>query len=203
MTTDQTPTTDSERVAQIRARVNAATDGPWVTHDVSETKGEEPYYWVWQESKLPYYGAVFLTGDPCEPHGSIGEVPVAGATGNAQENANSEYIAHSRQDIPFLLDLVATQAATLERVRDLHAGEVLSAGEVSVKVCPTCDDAIWPCKTAATLDAALSSQQTQMTATASAEAVRVAAAPLRAQQAAKRALSEARHTPHVEADTAD
>ena len=105
-------TADSERVEQIRARVEAATKGPWESYTVPESKGEA------------CYSAVEI-GDH--------EVRLDWLYGSGLD---ANFIAQARDDIPYLLDLLAEQTSTIERVRkvrDKHWGTLnsLLANEIN------------------------------------------------------------------------
>lgn len=73
-------TDDTERLAQIRARVEAATDGPWEMADMAEL-GARRY-------------AVHAKGTYI--------------FSNAWREHDTDFIAASRDDVPYLLDLVAS-----------------------------------------------------------------------------------------------
>ena len=70
--TDQTRPMDTKRIAEIRARVEAATPGPWTTKTLHTTL------------------------------------------------ADADFIAHSRADVPYLLDLVASLTAERDALRDRY-----------------------------------------------------------------------------------
>ena len=70
--TDQTRPMDTKRIAEIRARVEAATPGPWTTKTLHTTL------------------------------------------------ADADFIAHSRTDLPFLLNLVASLTAERDALRDRY-----------------------------------------------------------------------------------
>ena len=83
-----------ERLAAIRARAEAATPGPWHIEDDSNFKNEEHAGSVVTEQG--YYLAKI-------------EPDVDDADGNA------EFIAHAREDVPYLLDLVTALSSPLPR----------------------------------------------------------------------------------------
>ena len=128
---------DSERVEQIRARVDAATEGPWEALDLDyEINGEainpgSGWWWVWRTASKPHYGGVMEAETDFTIKGDDGRTyHVAGAVGETkihdgespQERIDAEFIAHARDDIPWLLALLAEQAATIEAVRTARAG---------------------------------------------------------------------------------
>lgn len=97
----------------IRARAEKATPGPWIKFDASDSN-DVPWWWVWQESKLPYYGGVFepdsdytiKSHDDGRLYHVSGAVGVSCVTDNKdleQEEWDAEFIAHAREDIPALL----------------------------------------------------------------------------------------------------
>lgn len=133
----QTPATDSERVEQIRARVEAATPGPWwvQTHD---------------SRNHPFLAAVHTTAEPM-----VTEVAMAYGV------ADGEFVAHAPEDVRYLLARLAEQAATIERVRAVHRpGEgYMSDDCVGCREdCAYCEgDHPYPCPTIT----ALGSQRTE------------------------------------------
>lgn len=120
--------------AAIRARLEAATPGPWVVFDMddAEKRKDEPlnepgqgWYWVWSEPRLPYYGAVL---EPERDHpAAIGSAAINDSEGGAQEQADAEFIAHARTDVERLLAAldearaevaeIAATALTIDRER--------------------------------------------------------------------------------------
>lgn len=107
---------------EIQARADAATDGPWVIRDISDhiysPADDTGWWWVWQESKLPYYGGVF---DPNErtdngvPDGAVGQCAIDDNETGVQEKADAVFIAHAREDVP---KLVAALRAVVEVLND-------------------------------------------------------------------------------------
>ena len=94
MTDPMTP----ERLAEIEARANAATQGPWEWH--------------------PYMGSGATLAKPNHPFHELNILkttddwpPVA---------ADAEFIAAARTDVPALLAEVRRLQAAVERVRELH-----------------------------------------------------------------------------------
>ncbi|WP_329330844.1 hypothetical protein OIU81_03275 [Streptomyces sp. NBC_01454] len=88
----------SDRLTEIAARAAAATPGPWTVHE------EWP-------------GSVFHGGEP-------NLLPIARTTGRMAE-ANERFIAHAREDVPWLLAEVerlrTVIAALAEGTETLHA----------------------------------------------------------------------------------
>lgn len=71
----------TKRLQEIRERESKATAGPWVTDDVARVGVGEPY------------GPFLAT---CKP--SVHDWPV-----RQQEQDDAEFIAHAREDVPWLL----------------------------------------------------------------------------------------------------
>lgn len=91
----------AETTAQIRARADAATPGPWHVHLTAETYVDRP-------SRYPIYSEVRGVVDVTE-----GDTYVAQTKrGNEQARADAEFIAHAREDVGWLLArVVALEAA--------------------------------------------------------------------------------------------
>jgi hypothetical protein len=105
----------TDRLAQIQARADAATDGPWasVGRGLVETI---PEFDLHRFDVMPEIIAATKLLD-----------------------ADAEFIAHARMDIPALLAMVRERDAALERVRELaHAWE--SRGEHDMKFSKTIPD---------------------------------------------------------------
>ena len=89
-----------ERLTEIRQRIEAATDGPWERFDT------------------PYYAEIHVLGGK-----EAGFLPVA----LADKAYNTDFIAHSREDIPYLL-------AEVDRLTALHKREIIVTGEYAQRV---------------------------------------------------------------------
>ena len=94
-----------ERLAEIEARANAATQGPWEWH--------------------PYMGSGATLAKPNHPFHELNILkttddwpPVA---------ADAEFIAAARNDVPALLAEVRRLQDAVERVRELHRPEIARA----------------------------------------------------------------------------
>ncbi len=103
--TGETMTDDEKRVAEIRKRAEAATEGPWNAGDYTDLPDDE--------------GCGITAG----PEGTIEERIIAYAieypwTTPESCTADAEFIAHAREDIPWLL---ADRTALLERLRTTEA----------------------------------------------------------------------------------
>ena len=109
----------TDELTAIKSRADAATPGPWVPFqpgDYSE------WWWVWQESALPYYGGVIN----CESHGvdasgldysgGIGEVQISDGQNLQRELSDATFIAHARTDVPSLVAEVERLQELLERI---------------------------------------------------------------------------------------
>ena len=129
------------RLAEIRARVEAATEGPWFAEDRNL---DEPW------STTVVYN-VFHNGD----------TPDRDLVAEAAYD-NAEFIAASRTDLPALL-------AAVEAVMELHQPELYcnNAGHTNPDVaCPECvefctaDEYLYPCPTITALTDALDALDT-------------------------------------------
>jgi hypothetical protein len=91
------------RLAEIRAREEAATPGHWGTcYDGQGT------YTVQAQPRLI----------PAEGNVNAGTVAtLVGEHGDSQTYANARFTAHAREDVPFLLDLVAELGGLVENLR--------------------------------------------------------------------------------------
>ena len=85
-----------ERLAQIRARVDAATPGPWCTDEWEIYQGAE------------YVAGAKWVGDTCRTYGDGGR-------------ADAQFTAHARTDVPDLLTEVARLTEVERRITDLLA----------------------------------------------------------------------------------
>ncbi|GEL95375.1 hypothetical protein [Cellulomonas composti] len=79
-----------DRLAAIRARVEAASEGPWtvIAHDHARSRHETTErMWVWG------------------PRHSVAQVGLADVDDEADPiRADAEFVAHARDDVPDLLD---------------------------------------------------------------------------------------------------
>lgn len=101
---------DDKRVGEIRARVEAATLGPWA-HDVGKNCS-----WVYAKAHEHAHrksGNYNHTLAECPQWGekSFGQLP-------PQATANARFIAHARADIPYLLDALQQSEAREKRLRE-------------------------------------------------------------------------------------
>ena len=89
-----------DRLEEIRQRTEAATDGPWERFDT------------------PDYAEIHVLGGK-----EAGFLPVA----LADKAYNADFIAHSREDIPYLLSEV-------DRLNAMHKREINITGEYAQRV---------------------------------------------------------------------
>lgn len=133
--------TIESRLAEIRARAEAATEGPW--EDVVDDLNEDVDVWHDREYRLWI--------------ANTGNLFTASEELARQTLADAEFIAASRTDLPALL-------AGVEAVRELHQPEPYcnNAGHTNPDVeCPECaeyctaDGEQYPCRTITALTDAL------------------------------------------------
>jgi hypothetical protein len=91
----------SDQVAEIRARLDAASPGPWSAPDLLQPPGRS------------------LVMKPIDPSSDYANIPglsngrdVLGAVSCANHEADARFIAHARQDIPTLLDMLTSVTDT-------------------------------------------------------------------------------------------
>lgn len=100
----------------LRKTAEAATPGPWIAHELG---GEPGYWWVWQESKLPYYGGVAEVAgrDPgtiCYPEIS------GGHSDGEQDRIDAEFIAtFNPETVLALLSRLEQAEQQVARVREV------------------------------------------------------------------------------------
>ena len=88
--------TDQTRLAEIRARVEAATPGPWEFSESNLIVAPEP-------DDSDWWGEVASVTDSY-----------------FNNTVDADFIAHSRADVPFLLNLVASLTAERDALRDRY-----------------------------------------------------------------------------------
>lgn len=104
--------TDSElaEVAVIEERCNKATEGPWRTY-VNPQRSDGLF--VAQDKPIePYPKARGMGGEPlypATPHDAWG-------IQSQLEHDNAEFVAHARQDIPRLIEIIKAQHEQLRSV---------------------------------------------------------------------------------------
>lgn len=128
----------TDRLGEIEARANAATEGPWAV------RGDEDYgYEVHGQREASSIPGVWRPTEVCSPG----------------EERNAEFIAHARADVPALV-------AALRAVLDLHkltirTVEVGRFGKVvTFNRCAECAHVTdYPCQTVRAVTAALNNQE--------------------------------------------
>ena len=91
-------TVAKDRIAEIRERVEKATPGPWNW----EHRG------VWTEHPDGLFGPILDQPGPKDAaKGTLGYVGDSYPRGINCPSENMEFIAHAREDVPFLLDRIA------------------------------------------------------------------------------------------------
>ena len=132
------------RLAEIRARVGAATEGPWA-----------PWY---DQDGAPHMGGLLMVGDG---DGVIpeGETWIEGVDINPVAHTytpeDREFIAASRTDLPALL-------AAVEAVMALHKCLIFpDDGIGEPTACGHCDNETWPCRTIRAITDALDADTTR------------------------------------------
>ena len=123
------------RLDEIEARANAATEGPW-EHEPPPGPGEDPMRPI----------CVY----PKEDGGTLAYVQPL--------EADAEFIAHSRTDVPALLDALEKVLRLHPRVVVLHADPEFGRMEDDA-ICGACivnhEPADWPCPTVEAITTAL------------------------------------------------
>jgi hypothetical protein len=105
---------DDERIAEIETRANAATPGPW---NVTEMEGH------WLEGAGYVQGMTYYVFE-AEQRGD-------GECGSMLKE-DAEFVAASREDVPWLLDRLTEARAALARAAARTAGLVEAAFELSL-----------------------------------------------------------------------
>lgn len=100
----------------IRARVEAATEGPWAAQDYDTAPGDE--------------GSCITAGEPGMGQRAIAYAIAYPWTTPESCAADAEFIAHARQDIPNLLTYIGELETLLDEVRAL-AGPDNESGMIS------------------------------------------------------------------------
>lgn len=125
---------NTERLNQIRARADAATEGPWMygrpANDCTETRAE----WMAATAAQPDAPAaegLWTAWTLVDDRPGVLVTSITGDGPTSRENA--EFIAHSRQDVPWLLAEVERLTGERDRARDREARlkEQVAAGEAS------------------------------------------------------------------------
>lgn len=101
--------TDSDRIAEIEARANAATQGPW-TWDVDDASMISLLHDRTEELEHPDVILWCNRCPACVKHHTPDNDHLCGWP----NDTNDKFIAHSREDIPYLID----RLRAVERERD-------------------------------------------------------------------------------------
>jgi hypothetical protein len=106
-----------ERIAEIKARCEAATEGPWVVEDWGDETYPSPSIVAPPSTCIP------PRGYPCE---DLGNRIIYDEDGDCSDD-DINFIAHARADVP---DLLAALEASERKVAELEeANRVLSSAE--------------------------------------------------------------------------
>lgn len=135
MTERNSPVTDTDPstiLAEMQARADGATDGPW---------HHQP--WGGQNQNGDYSGG--------EVFDAYGEYLIHDVS-----DEDGRFIAHARTDVPWLIEYARQRDAALTAVLDLHSPFVWDFGQGPVESCRGCSDmgAVdhdYPCPTVRTI----------------------------------------------------
>lgn len=105
----------SDRLREIEERVNAATPEPWVWQEVGD--GPENRQRMFLGARGRHYGHVLKITWP-----------------ELLEDANAEFIAHAREDVPWLLAELASVRAQLEQIRDGWRADLRARGYTEIEI---------------------------------------------------------------------
>lgn len=107
---------DAETLREIRARADAATAGPWTFADWSQDDGPNKFT---LQAIVPFddYFARMLW-EKRSPQGQPRPIIGCQECGYDSSDADRDFIAHARTDIPALLDEVARLRAELQAYKD-------------------------------------------------------------------------------------
>jgi len=109
---------DNERLAEIRARVEAATPGPWVADPPVAKVDNNWNRWTVMHPTDGRLGTWFVAS----------LVPDVDRLQDVeQEHSDAEFIAHARQDVPDLLDTMDVLIQQLATVENLAADILVAA----------------------------------------------------------------------------
>ena len=102
----------TDRLSEIQARAEAATPGPWKPFQPCNEEGYTDW-WVWRDNGDPFYNGVVNVSGREEP-GAVGDACITDGSDPEQEHNDAAFIAHAREDIPYLLAEVERLRAALE-----------------------------------------------------------------------------------------
>jgi hypothetical protein len=102
-----------DRLAEIRARAEAATPGPWTAEFVfAEDERDRPdleHYWD-DHSEWAYNA---------EPFRIEGPMVVENGEFSALSGPDADFIAHAREDVPYLLERVEALEKVAQEAREV------------------------------------------------------------------------------------
>ena len=126
-----------KRLEEIRKRVEAATPGPWEVEDYRCDGDWRSTGNVWARNKGHYHPGMKVCGVNCHSMSSISDPRDIG-----EFEGNSAFIAHAREDIPFLLsELAKLQAENATLRRQVEAAkEMRDLLHLRLRYCP---EALW------------------------------------------------------------
>lgn len=117
----------------IRARLNAASEGPWEACTTGSRSGDHWYV--------------------CDEGEAIAHISTQDGINEDQRQPDAEFIAHSRTDLEQLLDRVEALEGIYAAVQSVHY--MIHVGEtrpVRLRVCAHCSTP-WPCQTIRVIEA--------------------------------------------------
>lgn len=122
------------RLEAIRARAEAATEGPWYAEgrnagaSLRLPKGSVPVAYVDDDYGRYYVYVIAPLPDPKPGNVRADWASDVRLPSITEIHANKEFIAHARTDVPYLLTLLDTRQQKIERLRGLLA-ELTDAGD--------------------------------------------------------------------------
>ena len=109
----------TDRLAEIQARADAATDGPWAAHAFGYPGQEEPSSIVVHRGNFDWQAI------------SDGEFVASMPMWDRQESDDADFIAHARTDVPALVAALRAVLAKCARVRQNNTGSDFRAGGIA------------------------------------------------------------------------
>lgn len=139
------------RLAQMRDRLADATEGPWSRHDFGYAGEQEPSSIVVHTGKFDWK-AVY-----------DGETVVASMGWDAPQDADAEFIAHARTDLPDLLGAVQDVLALHQEYKRPYVSRQATTNGTYIErthfvpACCACqtESGRWPCPTVTAITARL------------------------------------------------
>ena len=96
---------EEERIKEIKARCEATTEGPWETDEYASGVNTKAFKYTDKRTWGYGCGGDFICDLNDREYHEYGDL--------VEQTANAAFIAHSREDIPFLLDLIEYLRAQL------------------------------------------------------------------------------------------